>query len=278
MTLSLDQALGQLDITATAFRRITLADDVLPHAACGQVHFVAVLAGSGVLQLTAGPLAVTAGQLLLLPGDAAPQPGRGIASGLTLAHGLLGASLLDGRSLFDFLALPHTLEADGTELFTGAIPELLRESAYGGPGSGAIITCLARRLVTALVRDAWPQTGAIPPAQVVTRRQRLRQIVDLMYKDPGRDYTLDGLADAAAMSRTVFHREFVACYGSSPLVMLRTLRLKRAEELLRQTDMPVKTITARLGYRSRSHFSKLFKDAYGIDPEQFRRQRSLPAE
>jgi transcriptional regulator GlxA family with amidase domain len=37
---------------------------------------------------------------------------------------------------------------------------------------------------------------------------------------------------------------------------LRALRLKRAEELLRQTDMPVKTITARPGYRSRSHFSK----------------------
>ncbi|WP_020652040.1 helix-turn-helix domain-containing protein [Massilia niastensis] len=268
MALTLDQALGQLDISAVAIGRVDHPGTGMPAPAAGQVHFIAVLHGAGMLACAGGPRAVRAGQLLLLPRDAAPQAG----AGLELAHCLLGARLLDGRSLFDFLPLPHTLDAGGSELFTGAIPEMLREAAHGGPGSSAIVTCLARRLVTTLVRDAWPDATAIQPAGVDSKREQLRRIIELMRKDPARDYTLDGLADAAGMSRTVFHREFKQAYGGSPLSVLREIRLKRAEELLAHTDMPIKTITGRLGYRSRSHFWKLFKDTHGIDPEQFRQQ------
>jgi AraC-like DNA-binding protein len=268
MALTLDQALGQLDITAIAFRRIDLPETVLPPAAPGLVHFIAVLGGAGALHSVAAPIAVAEGELLLLPGQLELHP----EAGLVLAHGLLGASLLDGRSLFDLLPLPHRLNAAGTELLTGAIPEMLRELAHGGAGSAAIVTCLARRLITTLVRDAWPQAGEISSASNASQRERLGKIVDLLRKDPAREYTLDGLAQAAGMSRTVFHRLFTQTYGSSPLALLRELRMKRAQALLSETDMPIKTITARLGYRSRSHFWKLFKDAHGIDPEQFRQQ------
>ncbi|MBV8625481.1 MAG: helix-turn-helix transcriptional regulator [Herbaspirillum sp.] len=266
MPLSLDQALGQIDIVSSAFRKIEGAEDVIASAAPGQAHFVAVLAGEGELCGPDGPLQVSAGQLLLLRSPLTHQ----YRPGLVLAHGLLGATLLDGRSLFDFLDLPHILNAANTELFNGAIPELLRESAFGGPGSSAIITCLARRLVTVLVRDAWPAADEVESTNVASRQTRLAKIVDLMTKDPGRDYTLEGLASAAAMSRTHFHREFVALYGSSPLTLLRALRIKRAEELLSKTEMPIKTITARLGYRSRSHFCKIFKESSGMNPEHFR--------
>ena len=266
MALTLDQALGQIDISAIAFQRIEIPGTVLPAAAHDQVHFIAVLSGSGQLDCAQGPMPVREGELLLLPREAAPRSG----AGMVLAHGLLGATLLDGRCLFEFLTLPHRQEAGGTELFTGAIPEMLSEAAHGGAGSAAIVTCLARRLVTTLVREAWPSADEIQSAGIASQNERLGKIVDLLKKDPARDYSLESLADAAGMSRTVFHRLFTQTYGSSPLAMLRELRLKRAEELLTQTDMPIKTITARLGYRSRSHFWKLFRDAHGVDPEQFR--------
>ena len=271
MSLSLDQALAQIDIAFSTFRRIEDTDQVAPALVPGQTHFVAVLSGQGEIACATGRMSVKAGTLLLLPGDRLPTS----VPGVVLAHGLLSATLLDGRSLFALLPLPHHLDAAGTELFTGAIPELLRESAYAGPGSAAIITCLARRLVTTLVRDAWADEGPILSTNMATRQQRLGKIVALFQKDPGREYTLDGLASIAGMSRTVFHREFVARHGISPLTMLRSLRLKRAAELLRQTDMPIKTICSRMGYHSRSHFCKIFKGEYGVDPEQFReRQRT----
>lgn len=266
MSLSLDQALTQIDISLCAFRRVETTDQLPQALMPGQTHLVAVLSGEGGIACGAGSMRIQAGQLLLLPAHATLAP----VAGAVLAHGLLSATLLDGRSLFEFLALPHRFDAAGSELFTGAIPELLRESAYAGPGSAAIITCLARRVVTALVRDAWRDDRQIVSAGTATRQQRIGKIVDLFQKDPGREYTLDGLAGLAGMSRTVFHREFVAQHGCSPLTMLRTLRLKRSEKLLRQTDMPIKTVSSRMGYRSRSHFCKIFKDEYGVDPEQFR--------
>lgn len=268
MGMTLDQVLDQLNITAAAFQRIDIPGTVLPTGTPDQVHFIAVLDGDGELACQDGALAVAKGQLVLLPPDAAPRCGHN----LVLAHGLLCAKLLDGRSLFSFLAMPHRQEAGDTELLTGAIPELLRESAYGGPGSAAIITCLARRLVTTLVRDEWPSANEILPPGIASQQERLAKILELLKKDPARDYTLDSLASAAGMSRTVFHRLFTQTYGSSPLALLRQLRLKRAEELLTLTDMPIKTISGRLGYRSRSHFWKLFRDTHGVDPEQYRLQ------
>jgi AraC-like DNA-binding protein len=265
MVLSLEQALAQLDVSVASFRRIDATLDAVRTATAGQAHFIAILSGAGTIHAGSDALTVTTGTLVLLPGTLAPQPGPG----LVVAHGLFHATLLDGRTVFDHIPLPHRLEAAGTELFTGAIPELLREYACGGAGADAIVACLARRLITALLRNAWMDGHAIPSSHGASRRARLDGIVGMMKKDPGRDYTLESLADAAALSRTLFHRAFVEAYGITPLAMLRGLRLQRAGDLLRHTDLPIKTVRARLGYRSHSHFSKLFADAFGAAPEGF---------
>ncbi len=48
------------------------------------------------------------------------------------------------------------------------------------------------------------------------------------------------------------------------------MRLRRAERLLAETKLPVKSVAARVGYASRSHFSRAFKAAFGIDPAAYR--------
>lgn len=271
-TMTLSHALSQLDIVSSPFDAVEVHPRWTPDAAgSGQAMLLIVLRGSGSIKLGQSVMPVRAGQLWLINGATPPefssQPG---SDGLVLATGLLRVSLLDGRSMFDFIATPHVYDAAGSELFTGAIPELLRESAQGGPGSDAIVVCLIRRVVTVLVRDAWPETQQIPSTKISVQGQQFQKIVDLMNKDPARRYTLDNLALAAGMSRTVFHRTFSQTYGASPLTILRKIRLNKAELLLRKTNMPIKTIASRLGYQSRSYFWQAFKDAYGVDPESFR--------
>lgn len=270
--MTLSQALSQLDIVASPFCAADVDGAWSPGDATGdQATLLIVLRGSGNLTVGGATMPVRAGQLWLVNG--AQRPVLACAADdadLAVAAGSLRVNLLDGRNMFDFIATPHVHDAIGTELFTGAIPELLRESQQGGPGSDAIVVCLVRRLVTVLLRDAWPETQQIPSAKISVQGQQFQKIVDLMHKDPARRYTLDNLAQAAGMSRTVFHRTFNATFGSSPLTLLRTIRLKKAQLLLRQTDMPIKTIAARLGYQSRSYFWQAFKDTYGVDPESYR--------
>jgi AraC-like DNA-binding protein len=277
MQLTLEQALGQMEISTSPFDSVAVAGSWSPQTAdAGSVHFIVILRGEGSFGLGDQTQPVRAGQLWVMDGRATPQfitprPSAD-AGGLLVASGNFSARLLDGRSIFDFIAMPYVHDAGSSELFVSAIPELLRESAHGGAGSAAIVTCVMRRIVTLLVREGWPESTLIPAARLGAQTQRLQQVVELMRKDPARNYTLDSLCSAAGMSRTVFHKSFTAAYGCSPLVLLREMRLKKAEELLTQTDLPIKSIAARLGYRSRSYFSSAFKQAYGSDPDSYRNQ------
>ncbi|WP_141710978.1 helix-turn-helix domain-containing protein, partial [Paraburkholderia nodosa] len=55
-----------------------------------------------------------------------------------------------------------------------------------------------------------------------------------------------------------------------------TLRLRRARELLLQTDMSIMQITMACGFQSACHFSKSYRDAFGSAPTGERRKRIAP--
>ena len=63
---------------------------------------------------------------------------------------------------------------------------------------------------------------------------------------------------------------FKAAYGRTAIDCLKEIRLRRAAHLLTATDLPVKTIASRIGFESRSYFSRAFKDFTGIDPAGYR--------
>ena len=46
--------------------------------------------------------------------------------------------------------------------------------------------------------------------------------------------------------------------------------LHHAAGLLKSTRLPVKVIAATIGFSSRSHFSRAFRDGYGVDPTAYR--------
>jgi AraC-like DNA-binding protein len=48
------------------------------------------------------------------------------------------------------------------------------------------------------------------------------------------------------------------------------VRLRRAVRLLETTDLPVGVVAERVGYASRSYFSRAFKELYGTYPAGFR--------
>lgn len=53
--------------------------------------------------------------------------------------------------------------------------------------------------------------------------------------------------------------------------LVRTLRARRARELLAETDVPVTQISALLGYSAPAHFARAFRRATGLGPTEFRR-------
>jgi transcriptional regulator GlxA family with amidase domain len=51
-------------------------------------------------------------------------------------------------------------------------------------------------------------------------------------------------------------------------------RLLMAAERLKTTDLPVKAIAAEFGYHSFPHFTRRFKDQFGLSPSEYRKGRA----
>ena len=86
----------------------------------------------------------------------------------------------------------------------------------------------------------------------------------------------DPTADVAAVAREVglspaqFRRSFRKWTGSAPRDHLQQERLRTAQRLLETTDAPVAAIAHEVGFKSCSHFIRLWQRSYGLSPAQHR--------
>lgn len=72
------------------------------------------------------------------------------------------------------------------------------------------------------------------------------------------------------LSYTTFRRIFKKYVGLSPIQYYSSLKLYRAKELLRSTDIPIKEISYMLNFKNPEYFSALFKKATKMNPSDFR--------
>ncbi|RMG54212.1 MAG: response regulator, partial [Bacteroidetes bacterium] len=83
-------------------------------------------------------------------------------------------------------------------------------------------------------------------------------------------FSIEDLAREMALSRSQLHRKLKALTDQSASVFLRTMRLKRARQLLEQGAGTAAEISYQVGFGSPAYFSKCFKDEFGITPTQVR--------
>lgn len=80
---------------------------------------------------------------------------------------------------------------------------------------------------------------------------------------------LDQLADLCDLSRYQFLRKFEKRVGITPHNWLTQFRLEQACSELRKGKKPVVDIATEVGFYDQSHFSKAFKQAYGVAPSKY---------
>ena len=82
-------------------------------------------------------------------------------------------------------------------------------------------------------------------------------------------YTVEQLSNDMCMSRMTFYRKIQSATGHTPTEFMRTIRLRRAAELLREGSMNVTEISYATGFSSVSYFSRCFRAMYGVPPTRF---------
>jgi AraC-like DNA-binding protein len=98
-----------------------------------------------------------------------------------------------------------------------------------------------------------------------------------LHADPARDWTLEALAQAAALSRSAFAERFVQFVNQPPMQYLTNWRMQLATNYLRSGNESVASIANRVGYDSEAAFSRAFKKVVGTPPSEWRVQHARAA-
>jgi AraC-like DNA-binding protein len=92
------------------------------------------------------------------------------------------------------------------------------------------------------------------------------------YRDP--DFSPDMLAAAVHMSQRSLQRKIKALADRTPVKLISEFRLRKAATLLRTTEMHVTDIAFDVGFGDLSHFYRLFKKEFGVNPSTYRNEGS----
>lgn len=83
------------------------------------------------------------------------------------------------------------------------------------------------------------------------------------------DLSVEELSQALGMSRVHLYKKLSQITGKSPIEFIRVIRLKRAAQLLRESQQNVSEIAYQLGFNNPKYFSKYFKEEFGVLPSVY---------
>ncbi len=101
---------------------------------------------------------------------------------------------------------------------------------------------------------------------------KIQRVVEYIHANLGERIALADLARAARLSRSRLCYLFKTEMGVAPIQYLKRCRIEKARDLLETTSLSVKEIRARVGSSDRSHFTRGFKETFGVTPFEYRRK------
>ena len=129
-----------------------------------------------------------------------------------------------------------------------------------------------------IMQEEKPRGGSAPqvPPNIRTMINvddpRVRKAVLFMEQSSGSPIDVKQIAASLGISPRHLNRQFRATTGFTVGSFARSLRLERADQLVRATVSSLTEISADCGFADAAHFSRSFRDYYGISPSMARRQ------
>ena len=86
------------------------------------------------------------------------------------------------------------------------------------------------------------------------------------------DISIEDIAACCGLKRSYFGKIFHQNMGKTPQEFLMSYRMTKATELLKLTELSIADVGNAVGYPNQLHFSRAFKNIYGLSPRQWRNE------
>ena len=83
------------------------------------------------------------------------------------------------------------------------------------------------------------------------------------------EFDINTLAKELYLNRTHFYQKVKVLTNQTPFELIKVYRLKTAAQLLVQQKLSVNEVFLMTGFKSRTHFTKIFKEKYNISPSKY---------
>ncbi len=83
------------------------------------------------------------------------------------------------------------------------------------------------------------------------------------------ELSVEGLSKDLGMSRVHLYKKLLSITGKTPIEFIRTIRLKRAAQLLRESQLNISEVAYQVGFNNPKYFSKYFKEEFGMLPSTY---------
>ncbi|WP_240047685.1 helix-turn-helix domain-containing protein [Sphingomonas panacisoli] len=239
-----------------------------------------VIEGEEIHEIDGRPYVVRPGQMLLV--DRGP-PSRATVRRNQQTLGLCIYLPSSGNDGFDpNLVLPRAILQSTDSNSLGRLIADYAARLHRGRGDAQLPATMMAQVSASLgdvLSSAGRSIGALDVKKASTRQEiyhRLEVARALLHGNIDRVVPLDELARSAGLSGFHLTRYFAAAYGAPPARYHRTLRLERAAQRLRVTNLAITEIALDAGYAELSAFTHAFRREYGCAPTAIERPRKRP--
>jgi transcriptional regulator GlxA family with amidase domain len=97
--------------------------------------------------------------------------------------------------------------------------------------------------------------------------QKTIEIIENNITDP--EFDIDKLSLAVGVSRTQMYRKLSVLTDMTVREFIKSIRLKRAAQLLEQNKMNISEIAFAVGFKDLSHFRKCFRQEFGMSASEY---------
>lgn len=178
------------------------------------------------------------------------------------------------RRVFDplCLSLPAAFQVDMGVRMQTLIPYAVANALDDSPGAAALREHLAELLFLAAVRvymHDLPENASGWLAGV--RDPAIGRALRALHAQPARHWSVEQLAAAAAVSRSVLAARFTGMLGEAPMHYLMRLRMSLAARQLTDSHKSLAAIAEEIGYDSPAAFQRAFKQRFRVPPAAWRK-------